>query len=132
MTELTKAQRRVLDFSQAELQAGRPVPTLREIAERFGFAGYRAAAVDLEALKRKGFLETGSGKARALRIISPSQKLHSRIMDIPVFGSIPAGFAQDKEQAAKGSSRWLWKASASSRNGIHSRSAWANKSGRKW
>jgi repressor LexA len=102
MTELTKAQRRVLDFSQAELQAGRPAPTLREIAERFGFAGYRAAAVDLEALKRKGFLETGSGKARALRIISPSQKLHSRIMDIPVFGSIPAGFAQDKEQAAEG------------------------------
>jgi repressor LexA len=102
MTELTKAQKRVLDFVQAELAASRPVPTLREIAARFGFAGHRGAAVHLAALKRKGFIESDAGKARSLRVTSPLQKLRGRIMDIPLFGTIPAGFAQDKEQEAEG------------------------------
>jgi repressor LexA len=102
MTEPTKAQRRVLEFIQAEQQAGRPVPTLREIAERFGFAGHRAAAAHLDALKRKGFIESARGKARSLRITSPLQKLRSSIVDIPLFGSIPAGLPQTREQDAEG------------------------------
>ena len=102
MTGLTKAQRRVLEFIQTELQAGRPAPTLREIAARFGFAGHRAAAVHLEALKRKGFLESGPNKARSLRIISPLQKFRSVVRDIPLFGAIPAGLPETREQDAEG------------------------------
>ena len=102
MTELTKAQQRVLDFIHAETSAGRHAPTLREIAERFGFKAHRAAACHIEALKRKGFLESDSGKARTLRVISPLAKLRSRIMHIPLFGSIPAGLAQTREQEAEG------------------------------
>jgi repressor LexA len=102
MTGLTKAQQRVLEFIQAESQAGRPVPTLREIAERFGFAGHRAAAAHLDALKRKGFIESETGKARSLRVISPMGKLRNRIVDIPLFGSIPAGTPQTREQDAEG------------------------------
>ncbi len=102
MTELTKCQQRVLEFVQAEQQAGRPVPTLREIAGRLGFKGHRAAAAHLEALKRKGFIESEPGKARTLRVISPLTKLRSRIVDIPLFGSIPAGLPQAREQNAQG------------------------------
>jgi repressor LexA len=102
MIELTKAQRRVLEFIQVELQAGRPAPTLREIAGRFGFAGHRAAAAHLDALKRKGFVESNAGKARSLRVISPLAKLRGRIVDIPLFGSIPAGIPQSHEQDAEG------------------------------
>jgi len=102
MTGPTKAQRRVLEFIQAESQADRPVPTLREIAERFGFAGHRAAAAHLDALKRKGFIESETGKARSLRVISPMAKLRSRSVDIPLFGSIPAGSPQTREQDAEG------------------------------
>jgi repressor LexA len=102
MNELTRAQQRVLDFIQAEVGAGRPSPTLREIAGRFGFKAHRAAACHLEALKRKGFLSSEPGRARSLRITSPLAKLRSRIGDIPVYGSIPAGFAQNKEQEAEG------------------------------
>ena len=98
MIELTPAQKRVLDFIQVETHAGRPVPTLREIAAKFGFRGHRAAACHLEALKRKGFVESASGKARSLRVTSPLAKLRSRIADIPLYGSIPAGFAEDREQ----------------------------------
>jgi repressor LexA len=102
MVELTPAQKRVLDFIQVEVHAGRPVPTLREIAAKFGFRGHRAAACHLEALKRKGFVESESGKARSLRVTSPLAKLRSRIMDIPLYGSIPAGFSDEREQQADG------------------------------
>ena len=102
MNGLTNAQRRVLEFIQAELQAGRPAPTLREIAGRFGFASHRGAAVHLKALKRKGFIESGPGLARALRVTSPLAKLRSRIVDIPLFGAIPAGLPQAREQEAEG------------------------------
>src|ERR1051326_2708498 len=102
MTGLTKAQQRVLDFIQAEVHAARSVPTLREIARRFGYRSPRAAACHLEAIKRKGFLESEPRKARSLRITSPLTKLRGRIMDIPLFGLIPAGFAQNREQEAEG------------------------------
>jgi repressor LexA len=102
MTGLTHPQRQVLDFVESEVQAGRPVPTLREIADRFGLKGHRAAAARLEALKRKGFIESEPGKARALRVTSPLAKLRSRIVDIPFFGAIPAGLPQTREQDAEG------------------------------
>jgi len=102
MTELTTAQRRVLEFIRAELRANQLVPTLREIAAHFGFKGHRAAAAHLDALKRKGFVESDPGKARSLRIISSVAWLRDRVADIPLFGSIPAGFAQDKEQETEG------------------------------
>jgi repressor LexA len=102
MTGPTPAQQRLLDFIQAEARAGRPVPTLREIAARFGFRSHRAAACHLEALRGKGFVESERGKARSLRVTSLLAKLRRFVTDIPLFGSIPAGFGQDREQEAEG------------------------------
>jgi repressor LexA len=102
MNEVTKKQRNILDFVQSAQRTGKPVPTLREIAEHFGFKSSRAAADHLDALKRKGFIESDSGKARSLRIISPVAKLRSRLADIPLFGSIPAGSPESREQEAEG------------------------------
>ena len=102
MNKPTRAQQRVLDFIQAEVNAGGLIPTLREIAAQFGFRSHRAAACHLEALKRKGFIESEPGKARSLRVTSPLAKLRSRILDIPLFGSIPAGFAREREPEAEG------------------------------
>jgi repressor LexA len=102
MTGLTRMQQRVLDFIQGEGLAGKPVPTLREIAARFGFQSHRAAACHVDALKQKGFLESATGKARALRVTSPLARLRHRVVDIPLFGSIPAGLPQGREQEAAG------------------------------
>ena len=33
---------------------------------------------------------------------SPLKKLRHRVVDIPIYGSIPAGFAEDRRQEAKG------------------------------
>lgn len=102
MTGPTPAQQRVLNFVQAQAQAGRPAPTLREIADHFRFRSPRAAACHLEALKKKGRIASDPGKARSLRIISGLTTLRSRIMDIPLFGSIPAGLAEDRVQEPDG------------------------------
>ena len=123
MIGLTKPQHRVLDFVQTEVDAGHPVPTLREIAAQFGFAGHRAAAAHLDALKRKGFIESEPGKARSLRVTSPLAKLRSRIVDIPLFGSIPAGLPQTREQDAEGCVSVDVKASDSNRRETRSRCA---------
>jgi repressor LexA len=100
MKELTVAQRRIYGFIQTEAQAGRPVPTMREICKRFGFRSPRAATCHVDAIKRKGFLASEPGKARTLRLTSPLMKLRSRLTDIPLFGTVPAGFAQNREQDA--------------------------------
>jgi repressor LexA len=102
MTGLTKRQRQILEFVLSAQRAGESAPTLREIAAHFGFKSTRAAADHLDALKRKGFVESELGKARSLRVISPLAKLRSRLVDIPLFGSIPAGLPQTREQDAEG------------------------------
>ncbi len=100
--ELTKRQRQVLDFIQSVRRSAETTPTLREIAAHFGFRSSRAAADHLDALKRKGFLQSEPGKARALRVTSPLAKLRGSIVDIPLYGSIPAGIPQAREQEAEG------------------------------
>ena len=102
MTELTKRQRQVLDYIQSVQQTAGATPTLREIAAHFGFASSRASADHLVALKRKGFITSEPNKARSLRIITPLAKLRRALVDIPLFGSIPAGAPQGREQDAEG------------------------------
>lgn len=101
MTELTARQNQVLEFVRSALHRGHPAPTLREIAEHFGFGSTRAAADHLDALKRKGFLESAPGKARALRMCSPLQTLRQPLIDIPLLGSIPAGFPDERQEDIK-------------------------------
>ena len=100
--ELTKRQRQILEFIQSAQLAGDVAPTLREICAHFGFKSSKAAADHVAALKRKGFIAWEAGKARSLRVISPLAKLRRQIVDIPLFGSIPAGAPQTREQDAEG------------------------------
>jgi repressor LexA len=102
MENPTPAQRKVLEFFQAEERAGRPAPSQREVAAHFGFKSKRAAACHIEALKRKGLLSNEHGKARSWQVTSPLARLRRPSADIPLFGSIPAGFSDDREQEAEG------------------------------
>jgi repressor LexA len=103
MRELSKRQAAVRDFIASELALGRPSPSHREIASHFGFASSFAAGCHVRALLRKGALATEPGKARSLRPASVfNAPRRSAVVDIPLFGSIPAGFGQDREQEAEG------------------------------
>ena len=91
-------QRRVFDFVRDKLIAGRPAPTTREVAAEFGWSSKRAAECHIEALIRKGWLASEPGKARSLRLMDVAQAVRRAVIEIPLFGSIPAGFGQDREQ----------------------------------
>jgi SOS-response transcriptional repressor LexA len=56
MDELTDIQRRVFDFIRDKLVAGRPAPTAREVAAKFGWSSKRAAECHFETLIRQGWL----------------------------------------------------------------------------
>lgn len=102
MKELTDRQQQVLEFIKSSTVSYGAPPTLREITAHFGFASTRAAADHLDALKRKGYITSDPTKSRSLRIISPLSKWRQRVVEIPLFGSIPAGPPQGREQDAEG------------------------------
>jgi repressor LexA len=78
------------------------MPTRQEIAAHFGFRSPNAVTGHLRLLRKKGVIASEPGKARSLRITSPLAKLRHLIVDIPLYGSIPAGMPQNREQDAEG------------------------------
>ncbi len=102
MTALTRKQQQVLDFLQQWQQAHGSMPSFQEIADRFGFRSLNSVTTHVRLLRQKGVLGGEPGKVRALRVLSPLARLRGRIMDIPLFGSIPAGLPQAREQDAEG------------------------------
>ena len=78
------------------------MPSCQEIAGHFGFRSPNAVTEHLRLLRQKGVILREPGKARALRIVTPLQKLRRCVQDIPLYGSIPAGFAEAREQQAEG------------------------------
>lgn len=76
------------------------MPSTRDIQHAFGFASQTAAMSHLRALERKGVIQRLPGKARA--VIFPEELDRGEIFDIPIFGDIAAGMAQDVEQEKQG------------------------------
>ena len=102
MKLLTAKQRALADFIENHHRQQGLAPTYQEIADHFGYRSVNAVTSHIRLLRQKGYLASEVGKARSLRITSPLAKLRSRIVDIPLFGSIPAGLPQTREQDAEG------------------------------
>ena len=98
MSALTRKQQSVLDFIQRQLGAGRPAPTYRDIAAQFGFASKTAAIDHVRALVNKGILAAEAGRPRSLRMAASVRAAVHKVVEIPLFGSIPAGFGSEREQ----------------------------------
>ncbi len=75
------------------------MPSTRDIQKHFGFASQTAAMGHLRALERKGVIRRLPGKARAV-VFPNDHRARSQMIDIPLFGAIPAGFAADNPQLA--------------------------------
>ena len=102
MIGLTRKQQQILDFIQKWQRTEGATPTFQEIADQFGFRSLNSVTEHVRLLRNKGVLVTEPGKARSLRVVSTLAKLRGRIVDIPLFGSIPAGLPQAREQDAEG------------------------------
>lgn len=93
---LTDKQREVLDFVHAHQRQHGHYPSLREICAQFGFASPFAATRHLQALEAKGALTRIAGKARAFT--APGTRRRAALLDIPLYGTIPAGLPTAAEQ----------------------------------
>jgi repressor LexA len=102
MQTLTRRQQEILDFIRSLQEREGVPPTLREIARHFRFRSMTAAADHVRALRRKGALVGNARRARALQVVSPFTGRRRQVVDIPLFGTVPAGFARDRQQEAAG------------------------------
>jgi repressor LexA len=83
---LTDRQREIFEFICDVMREDNRPPTVREIAEHFGFRSPKAATDHLDALERKGYIRRRDRKARNIEIreeLSPQ--------GIPLVGRIAAG-----------------------------------------
>mgnify|MGYP000052302669 CR=1 FL=1 len=99
--ELTRRQTEILDYLRMEQRKTGIMPSTREIQHYFGFASQTAAMSHLRALERKQVIQRLPGKARA--VIFPEDLDRAEIADIPIYGNIAAGMAQDVENEREGS-----------------------------
>lgn len=97
---LTQRQQQIMDFLRSEHRRTGIMPSTREIQEHFGFASQTAAVSHLNALEKKGIITRLAGKARAL--IFTDQEDREEIVDIPIFGMIPAGMGDETEPVREG------------------------------
>jgi len=90
---LTTRQQQLVDFLRGEHRKTGIMPSTREIQEHFGFASQTAAVSHLRALEKKGVIQKLAGKARALMFTDDLER--EPIVDIPIYGQIPAGYGDD-------------------------------------
>jgi repressor LexA len=102
MTASTRKQQQIVNFILHCQQAGGALPSFQDIADHFGFRSPNAVMGHIKRLRAKGVVASEPGRARSLRVLSTFHALRKRVVDIPVYGSIPAGFAQERQQEAKG------------------------------
>ncbi len=93
---LTDRQQEVLDFIQSHHQKHGVSPSLREIQAHFGLASPFGIKRHVDALTAKGALHRLDGKARGL--LPATQAQRAALIDIPLYGTIPAGLPVDAEQ----------------------------------
>ena len=96
----TERQQEILDFIREQQDLRGMTPTTAEIMERFGFASPNAVTSHLQALERKGALLREPNKARGL-VLADSYRDRAMV-EIPIYGTIPAGLPADERQQPDG------------------------------
>lgn len=98
--KLTARQQEILDYLQSVHRQSGIMPSTREIQEHFGFASQTAAVSHLRALEKKGAIIKKDRKARSLQLADAADR--EPIVDVPIYGAIPAGYADDTMPDADG------------------------------
>jgi len=94
---LTSRQQEILTFIRHRVDRRGSSPSLREIMEHFGFTSPTTVSGHLDLLEKKGAIRREPGRAR--NIILPGVRPHrSGLMEIPLYGMIPAGMPSGQEQ----------------------------------
>jgi len=95
----TSRQQQVLGFIRSYGNREGQTPSLREIARHFRFRSMTAALDHVRALQRKGLLRHRPRRARSHGLLSSVPNSRRSFLEIPIFGSIPAGYAEEQQPA---------------------------------
>jgi len=87
---LTERQREVLDFVALSVERRGLAPTLREIADAFGFASTASAQKHVAELVRKGYLTRERHRSRGLGVVSGRGRSEPGV-ELPLLGTVAAG-----------------------------------------
>jgi len=87
---LTKRQQMILQYVMDYVQREGYPPSIREIGKDFAIGSLRGVTVHLDALERKGYI-TRSNMPRSIKVIHPAYQTTSRVVMLPLLGSIAAG-----------------------------------------
>ncbi len=91
MMPLTDIQQAVYDYTRDSLRAGRPFPSLREIAARFGFQ-HTTARFHLKALEKKGYIRQRAQRASEYLLNDASGSEYGEVeRGFDLVAKIPAG-----------------------------------------
>ena len=93
---LTSRQQEILDFMESStVELGYP-PTVREICKATGLRSPRSVSQHLQALERKGYIERGRDKSRAIKFlhktVSPAGlAIPENVVSLPLVGKVAGG-----------------------------------------
>jgi repressor LexA len=97
----TDRQQEILDFIRDQQSSRGITPSRAEIQEHFGFASPNAVTEHLKALERKGALLRGAKNTARGLVLTDSYR-DRPMVEIPIYGTIPAGLPDDERQQADG------------------------------
>ncbi len=89
MQSLTDIQQAVYDYTRQAIEQGRPFPSLRQIADRFGFQ-HTTARFHLKALEKKGFIRQRSQRVSDY-LLADQPEAESTGGSFDLVARIPAG-----------------------------------------
>jgi repressor LexA len=95
--DLTRPQKKVLEFIRERVRDAGAPPTIREIGKRFGFQSTGTVRDYLRALEKKGYLRRQSGRARGIEL---APELRGR--QVPILGRVAAGLPVLAEENLEG------------------------------
>ncbi|MFN7160715.1 MAG: transcriptional repressor LexA [Candidatus Gracilibacteria bacterium] len=101
-TGLTSRQATILDFIETYQLKNGYSPKIAEIQEAFEIKSVNGVIKHLRALEKKGFIKRDN-TARGIALFDKvRQKLDSTMLQVPLFGNIPAGNPQDLSDYIEG------------------------------
>ena len=83
--KLTDKQKNVLKFIYDSIKQNNLPPTIREIAEEFGFSSTGTVRDYLKALVNKGYIKISANKSRAIELVREA------LFSVPILGAVQAG-----------------------------------------
>ena len=89
-SELSRIERRVLDFMIEYLKRNTYQPSVREIGKRFGIRSTKTVSQLLDSLTAKGYIDRAGSRSRAVRIHGLRLQEPGTV-EVPLYGKIAAG-----------------------------------------